>query len=94
MLVKIVTEILFWLCTFGEAIKQLSWQQITDQRTKKQDRDIDHAHAMGRDRTRVGGSTDASLSFVSENGAQVCTTRPRLRDSNPEIADQRTADLV
>jgi len=40
-------------------MKQPSWQQITDQRTQKKDRDLDHAHAMGRDRTRVGGSTDA-----------------------------------
>ena len=29
------------------------------------DRDLDHAHAMGRDRTRVGGSTDA-LSCLTE----------------------------
>jgi len=35
VLVKIVTEILFWQCNFGEAMKQPSWQQITDQRTSK-----------------------------------------------------------
>jgi len=29
VLVKIVTEILFWQCAFGEAMKQPSWQQIT-----------------------------------------------------------------
>jgi len=39
-------------------MKQPSWQQITDQRTKK-NRDLDLARAMGRDCTRVGGSTDA-----------------------------------
>jgi len=27
---------LFWQCTFGKAMKQPSWQQITEQRTKKQ----------------------------------------------------------
>ena len=26
---------------------------------QKKDRDLDHAHVMGRDRTKVGGSTDA-----------------------------------
>jgi len=33
----------------------------------KKDRDLDHAHAMGRDRTRVGGSTHALSSYVEQN---------------------------
>jgi len=48
--------------------KQPSWQQITNQRTKK-DRDLDHACAKGRDHTRVGGSTDALLSGARGKGS-------------------------
>ena len=40
MLVKIVTEILFWQCALGEPMIQPSWQQIKDQHTKKK-RDLD-----------------------------------------------------
>jgi len=54
-------------------MKQPSWQKITDQRAKKNiDLDhalinilyYDHAHAMGRVRTKVGGSIDALSSYV------------------------------
>ena len=37
-------------------------QEITD--LKKKDRDLDHAHEIGRDHTRVGGSTDSLSSYV------------------------------
>ena len=68
-----MTEILFGQCAFGEAMKQRSGKKITDQRTKKKDRDLDHAHAMGRDRTRVGGSTDILSSYVSQNRQDMST---------------------
>jgi len=41
LLVKIVTEILFGQCILAKAIKQPSWQQITDQRTMKRQRPRD-----------------------------------------------------
>jgi len=53
-------------------IKQPFWQQITDQRTKK-NRDLDHARAMGMDRARVGGSTDALSSYVWQNRHDMST---------------------
>jgi len=44
VIVKIVTEILFWQCAFDEAMKQPSWQQITDAvALRRKDRDLDHA---------------------------------------------------
>ena len=65
MLVKIVTEILFGQRTFGE--RHQTTVLAADHRPahlKKKDRDLDHAHTMGRDRTRVGRSTDALSSYV------------------------------
>jgi len=73
VLVKIETEILLGQCTFGEAMKQPSWQQITDQRTLKKNRDLDRAHAIGRGRNRVGGSTDALSSYVQQNRHDMST---------------------
>jgi len=52
-------------------MKQPSWQQITGQRTEK-DRDLDHAHEMCRDCTRVGGSTDVSSSYFLNKTDTTC----------------------
>jgi len=43
----------------------------------KKDRDLDHAHTMGRDRTRVGGSTDAWLSYVQQNRRHASVDRSK-----------------
>jgi len=59
LLVKIVTEILFGQCTFSKSHQTTVLTADHRPAHLKKDRDLDHAHAMGMGRTRVGGSTDA-----------------------------------
>jgi len=42
---------------------------------QKKDRDLDHAHAMSRGRTRVGGSTDVLSSCLTEQTRRVVRSR-------------------
>ena len=62
-----VTEILFGQCTFSK--RHQTTVLAADHRPAhlKKDRDLDHAHEIGRDYTRVGGSTDALSSHVQQN---------------------------
>ena len=77
VLVKIVTEILFWECDFGETMKQLFWQQITDQRTKKKDRDLDHAHFfLGIQRT-FSSVQFSSVQFIPDVRSLVLAAHTR-----------------
>ena len=67
LLVKIVTKILFGQCTFSKSHQTTVLAAGHRPAHLKKNRDLDHVHAIGRDHTRVGGSTDALSSYVSQN---------------------------
>ena len=75
LLVKIMTERLFGQCTFSRSHQTTVLTADHRPAHLKKDRDLDHAHAMGIGRTRVGGSTDALSLCLKEQTRHVVRSR-------------------